>query len=218
MLRIRTMTNFLFFSIVVLITAVKADFLVNGGFEDPASIGIRLFNAGSNELTGWQILTGSVDTVPISFYPSFQGRQSLDLDGAAAGSISQSLSVLPGEQYLLSFAYANNPNPGATIPASFRYTLNAGSNVLLSGELTHQSSTVSQMNYSIFGQTFVPNSSNLTLSFASLNPSGSVGGIALDAVSITSVPEPTSLFLFSAAGIFIGWLKIRRNRSRPSAP
>ena len=50
-----------------------------------------------------------MDLVDTNYYASFEGRQSLDINGNGPGVISQMFATVPGGLYSLNFAYANNP-------------------------------------------------------------------------------------------------------------
>jgi choice-of-anchor C domain-containing protein len=189
-----------------------ANLIVNGGFEEPATGSFTTIPAGDPSLTGWTVVDGSVDVVNTAFYPAFEGDQSLDLDGSSAGTIEQSFATAAGTTYTLTFAYANNP--GGTVPASANVSV-VGTATLLSQDFTHGSSTDTDMDYVIFSGSFTADSATTTLRFTSLNPAGSIGGIALDAVSVTAgtpaaVPEPASLALLGAGAVGLAGYRLRR--------
>jgi hypothetical protein len=71
-----------------------------------------------------------------------------------------------------------------------------GIGTLLNTNVSHNTSTFSNMDYTLFSSTFVADSSTTTLTFTAVTNSGF--GIALDAVSVTAaVPEPASLTLLA---------------------
>ena len=69
-------------------------------------------SAGSYISEGWYIDSGSVDVLPNGFNGSTadEGTNYIDLDGNSAGTISTNVPTVPGQLYVLSFAYAQNPD------------------------------------------------------------------------------------------------------------
>ena len=87
----------------------------NGDFEQgqffpwETTFGTRL--AGSSRIDNWTIDSGSVDHI-INYWNGYggAGSKSIDLNGLSAGAISQVLTTVPGQRYLLSFQMAGNPD------------------------------------------------------------------------------------------------------------
>jgi choice-of-anchor C domain-containing protein len=166
--------------------------LVNGGFEQPVVSSDLFIPAGDLSLVGWTVVSGSVDVVPSTgSWPSFEGTQSLDLDGHSAGTIEQSFATTAGSTYVLSFAYANNPGGLRSANVS---VLGAGALPLLSQDISHSSSTVANMEWTPFVGSFTADSATTTLRFSSTDAPSSFGGIALDAVCV-QVEAPPVVFL-----------------------
>jgi hypothetical protein len=206
-----------------------ANLITNGSFEtfvvgsNDTNMGgfFRFFTPPANtDITGWTV-TGSsggnpnnVDDVNISLYPAYVGNYSLDLEGAigASGVISQSFATTAGVTYDLSFAYGNNPYGGD--PGARANVLVTGAGVLLNQDISHNTSIFAgSMNYSLFSQNFVADSSTTTLQFSALTNSGF--GIALDAVSVdgvatTGVPEPATLSLIGLGLAGAGFMRRRK--------
>jgi len=210
----------------------NADFLINGGFEQPGGLTSDIdFLAGDTSIVGWRIVSGSVDIVPSTgSWPAYQGNQSLDLDGHSAGTISQSFTTTAGMTYQLSFAYANNPgggaafagdDPGNPVRTATVSVLDASASTLLSQDIGHEGSTAADMNWTIFTDSFTADSATTTLVFTSTDPATSYGGIALDAVSVQPVPEPSSLALIvtglAPLAAYFGWRRWKPATSRSTS-
>ncbi len=204
------MRRFLSAPIALLLFAVAspesafAGSIVNGGFEVPhLTDGTQYITFGpGSEPTGfgWSVTSGNVNVVVGGgiYITAFAGTQWLDLDGGTAGTIQQSFATTPGTVYSLSFAYANNPVAG-TVPATATVSLfNTENNehLLTPFTISHSTSSGSDPDWiqSPVIQ-FTAVGALTTLSFASDDPAGSLGGIALDGISVNSVPEPSAVVL-----------------------
>jgi choice-of-anchor C domain-containing protein len=205
-----------YFAILFIIEASSAragSLIINGGFEMPVvpKDKFTTLQAGSTALTGWTILFGSVDVVNKGYWPSFDGDQSLDLDGNAPGGIQQTFDTKDLTDYTLIFWYANNPDMPNKL-ASARYDI-FGSEPLGGLSFTHVGSTRAKMNYTMTLDDFVADSDRTTIRFSSLDQTDSKFGIVLDAVTIVPssslVPEPTSLTLLTLGIVALCAFKVR---------
>lgn len=201
---------------------VRAELIINGGFESPAlPPGTGFLTVGNPGLPGWTIFGpggGRVDVI-LNYWPPAQGLQSLDLvgDTGFGTGILQTFATTPGEQYLLSFRYANNVD---TTFATGRVEL-LGGTTLLNELVTHAGSTRANMNYLDFEALFTANSPTTTLRFthvAAGPPAPAFTGLALDSVSVTLIPEPGSLALLGVGVLgVVGYGRWRR-RWRSTSP
>jgi Protein of unknown function (DUF642) len=143
--------------------------------------------------------------------PADQGLQYLDLVGTgldgtelSTGMISQTFGTVAGQTYTLSFAYANNPWSTSTASASVSVDG-------LSGSVTHDTSTTTDLNWLIYTNMFVATSSSATLTFMETVGANN-GGVLLDAVSVTGVPEASTwaMMLAGFAGLSVLGYRARR--------
>jgi hypothetical protein len=203
------------------IAHAQANILINGSFETPVIAPPYLDIGVGGEPTGfgWTVTTNTVDINRQGQFgwtaPEFDGVQSLDLVGfGSTGGIRQTFATTLGQQYNLLFAYANNPGPGVPTPASANVTIISGTSTLLSQSFSHGTSTTSNLAWTTFNMNFTAAGTSAVLAFNETLGGGD-GGIFLDAISITPVPEPTSLAL-GATGLTTIWL-MRRRKSKNSS-
>jgi len=196
--------------------ADPVELIVNGGFEVPvvAPARYRRLTTGSTAMTGWDVISGNVDVVDESFATGlpYEGEQWVDLNGDVAGAIEQSFATEAGLVYKLSFRYANNA--GATETVHGRVTV-TGNDTLLEAMLSHADSRRDDMDYRLFSESFIADSSTTTLRFESLTADGR-SGIALDRVSLIPEPGSTTLLLCGAFA-FLGVALRKRRRSKTSS-
>ena len=202
-------------------STANAQAFVNGSFETPVvGTGITTLGVGSNAMTGWVIEAGSVDVVGSSLWPAFDGLNSVDLDGTAAGTISQTFSTLVGSQYTYSFEYSNNTGTGSLVTATAT-VVSASAQTLSTLNFSHQGASgasVAAMKYTLGTGFFTATSTTSTLRFTSTDSAGSNQGIVLDAASVVqsgtgAAPEPVSSALL-AVGLPMGLALLRRRVRR----
>jgi choice-of-anchor C domain-containing protein len=198
------------FGIAFMPPEARANLIVNGSFETPSG-GTHF--AGDTSISGWSIISGSVDLVNTSFYNAFTGQQSLDLDGVGPGAIAQTFATTPGTPYVLSFEYANNPFGPTLVPTATVTLTDTGGNTLFSQNVSHSGSQAGAMNYDLFTTNFTATSLTTRFILTSKDPLGSVNGPAIDFVSVDtapSVPEPGSIALMGIGLLGLAYAKFRR--------
>jgi Protein of unknown function (DUF642)/PEP-CTERM motif len=177
--------------------ASAASLLINGGFEQPdvlspsqGGIGFQTF---SSSFTGWTVDAGNIDIVDhFGGGDAGEGDQWLDLWGDQSGAISQTFNTVLGQTYKLSFLYGNNPYSTSTATASYSV-----------GGLNGSVTSSSGLSFNSFNGTFVGTGGATTLSFVNTNGCCN-GGIALDGVAVSAVPEPASWALMIAGFGLVG--------------
>ena len=161
--------------------------VANGSFEmgpDPGQFGHSQLGGGSTEIPGWIVLPASVD-VNTDWQTPF-GTKTIDLNGASAGGIQQSLATETGASYELKFYMASNIGGGPKIK-----TLN----VVVAGQTVGFSFDGSGYTYKNMGwkectMQFVAKSKETGLAFMSCVPTGNAGP-GLDNVSVRKIKEST---------------------------
>lgn len=197
-------------------TSTQASLLSNGSFESP-NIGLvaslTIFAGSQPAGFFWTVTTNSVDIISNGVLGTtgtvLDGVQALDLVGfGSTGGISQLFPTTAGTQYMLSFAYANNPLSTST--ASATVTLMDSANLLLSQSITHNTSIKSNFDWTLFSASFTGTGDPVTLAFNN-TVGGNNGGIFLDAVSVSAVPIPAAFWLFGS-GLATLFLRSRHRR------
>src|SRR5258708_33636369 len=179
---------------------LSANLLVNGGFETP-QIGFGVSgqdctddSAGQIAGAGWHVTSNSVDIVSNKVGGTYAstpavGTQYLDLDGYAPGTISQTVATVPSRRYTLRFAFAATPFVGNGADPRTANVLFAGKALTsLSKSTTGETPTKPGWAYKQFIVTAASTSSTVTF----VGTSGGSLGIALDDISLTSMPAATA--------------------------
>jgi choice-of-anchor C domain-containing protein len=166
----------------------NVNLIVNGSFEridmETWAGGFWTPNGGSAAIPGWTVTGVSVDYVVAPYWQASDGIASLDLNGttvvngAYQGGVSQTFATVAGQQYVVTFDLAGNPDarvqnlvvtaPGETQTYSFD---TAGKTVAAMGYTTEQFS-------------FTATGETSTLTFASADGGGDYQGPVIDNVSV----------------------------------
>jgi len=190
--------------------------IVNGSFESPSAVSsgniIEIYSGSEPAGFTWHATMGTVEVVHQGYVdpagdvfsgPAYQGSQWLDLDGISAGAISQAFATTPGQLYALSFAYANNPRAPSPPSATVSLFDTATSDTLASLSITHDSSTLSDYNWTLSPSVvFDAIGTSTTLSFVSNDASSSATGIFLDGVQVQVSPCPSLRASFCSASAY----------------
>lgn len=199
------------FALLVGLAAVgpaQANQILNGSFETPVVPPATFQNIPvGSEPAGfdWTVVTNSVDLV--SNVLAYEGDQLLDLVGfGSTGAIQQTFATVAGQQYTFFFAYANNPI--STTTASADVTITDGVTTLLSQSITHNTSTISDLDWATLNLSFIATGTSATLLYNNTVGSNN-GGILLDAVDITAVPLPGAVWLLGSGLLSLAGFKGR---------
>lgn len=167
---------------------LAATTVTNGSFEGTTDVGSSTTLAtGSTAINGWTVTAGSVDWVG-SYWDSFDGSKSVDLNGTGHGDLSQHLATSVGYDYVVSFYLAGNASCSPmlkTLDVSATGTPASSYSFDATGKLP------TDMGWTQKSYSFTATDTDTLLTFSSTT-SGSCGP-ALDMVSLTeTAPPPTT--------------------------
>lgn len=181
---------------LTLAQAAAANLVVNGDFETPAVPTSPGYVCFSNSIDSGWTSAGTHGSCYIAqntgpFGPAYEGSQYMYVnDYAIAGTVlSQSLSLVGGTTYRLTFAQGGAPvtDPSAGLAVQFG-----------SASLAIDPRDAS---WKVFSLTYTPSLSGTELlSFSSTT----AGAVTLDAVSVVAVPEPASVAMLLMGLLGVG--------------
>ncbi|WOH53750.1 choice-of-anchor C family protein [Bradyrhizobium sp. sBnM-33] len=192
----------------------QANLVLNGSFETGVNPGgfTTLNSTDSVSILGWTVTSGSIDYIG-SHWQASQGSRSIDLNGITQGTIAQqTLATVAGQQYLISFDLAGNPDQGPTVKT-------IGVTIGGSGLQTFTFDTTGKSHNDMgwITETFLytaTGTSTITFQSLTVGPAGNVNfaayGPALDNVSVTAVPEASTWAMMILGFAGIGFIAYRR--------
>lgn len=142
---------------------------------------------GNTNIDGWTIISGSVDYIG-SYWTAADGSRSIDMNGLAAGTISQEFDTETGATYKVTFYMSGNPdsssNPSLTSPSEKVLTVSAAGYTSdpFTFDSAFEANSKSDMKWKQNTYNFVASGEKTTISFASVI--GGAFGPALDNISI----------------------------------
>jgi choice-of-anchor C domain-containing protein len=202
---------------ICLCSSANAALFQNGSFElGIVDVGpFTTLNAGDNaSITGWTVGTGNIDYIG-TYWTSADGTRSLDLNGLVPGSISQTFDVTPGQAYQVTFDLAGNPAGG---PTAKTLTTSANATIVLSSfdttgkDLSNMGWTPVSFNFTATGSTETLTFLSTTAGYSGNSTYPTAFGPALDNVSVTAVPEPSTWAMMILGFLGVGLASYRRKR------
>ncbi len=159
-------------------SAVRVD---DGSFEYPTAPANSYLTVSEGQSIGpWQVTRGGVDLIGAGFWQAAEGNQSVDLNAARPGTVSQTFSTKPLTKYTVTYSLA--ANPGGPAVKTGRVLVN-GQNVQ-SFSFDSTGKTRANMGYEERQVTFLSLGFSATLSFDS-TVSGAFGPV-IDDVKVCS--------------------------------
>jgi len=156
-----------------------------GGNFEAAGDSYYTPTAGTYFGLGWHVDSGSVDVLTngIGGATAYQGNCFVDLDGSNAGEISTNVTTVPGGIYTLNFAYSRNPDLLATPVPQAQILINGS---VLATLTVHLANAYTNLMWQTASYVFTASSASTKITFNSLDPHSSTGGVFLSAVSLTT--------------------------------
>jgi choice-of-anchor C domain-containing protein len=196
--------------------------LVNGSFEsgtNPPGSGFRTLYSPNTDLTGWSVVSGSVDWIRDT-WPASVGNYSIDMNGFAAGKISQAFSTTTGASYTVYFDMAASWG-FEELGASYGLT---ATNAMMKVSVDNAAATNQQydfpvansykdpsgiyMNWETKAFVFTASSSLTTIFFESLNTESNNPGFGPGLDNVHVVPLPAAVYLLGTG--LIGLIALKR--------
>jgi hypothetical protein len=179
---------------------LAANLIRDAGLERPilAPASFESFGTDRTDLA-WRITTNAVDVfsrgVQGMTAAMYDGAQALDLVSfGSTGGVEQTFFAEAGVTYRLRFAYSNNPLSTTTASAAVSVRT-AGGEELLSGSITHDTATLTNLDWRVFDAQFIGSGTNVFLRLTNTVGGGN-GGVLIDGVSVvpastqSAVPAP----------------------------
>jgi hypothetical protein len=200
-------------------SASASNIVLDGGFEqaDPShtTLASTYYDTTTPDIGdgAWFVTEGAVGVFTKWLKYNYDGNKSIYLPGGdnGDGQLTQTLATTPGQAYLVSF-WANSDDPENFIRVTFGGSAVEGipSGVADNG---FPSASGNRDRFTFYSGVAVASSTSTDLSFYGQS---SFGAIMIDDVSVTAVPEPSTLTLAAFAGL-AGLAGVRLRRGSQSA-
>jgi choice-of-anchor C domain-containing protein len=163
--------------------AEAASGLNDGSFETPVISPHTFHTYYAGESVGpWTVTSGSVELNGAGFWQAADGDQSLDLDGADTGALSQTFATNLLTTYRVSYSLAGNPDD---IPAVKTGKVLVNGHVAQNFSFDTTGTSRANMGYVTKAFTFLSAGTSAKLEFVSTTTPGGYGPV-IDKVSVDS--------------------------------
>ena len=141
-------------------------------------------DGGSTAIPGWIVTGVSVDYVVAPYWQASDGVASLDLNGSTVvngsyqGGVSQTFATLAGQQYVVQFDLAGNPDAGLQNLAVTAAGTTQNYSINTAGR------TLAAMGYTAQQFMFTATGATSTLTFSSADGAGDFQGPVIDNVAV----------------------------------
>ena len=156
----------------------------NGSFETGTYVdngsGFQQLDAPNASMDGWSVDSGSVDWVG-TYWTAPDGAMSVDLSGADAGTLSQTIDTTIGNTYTVAFLLSGNPAGGVPLLTTLEVSATGGTTGMYSHDTT--GSDLTTMVWTPETYEFLATSASTTITFASTT--AGPFGPAIDNVVVT---------------------------------
>lgn len=188
--------------------------VINGDFETPPGFGY--YSAGQS-FSGWTVDYGDVEVVTTLTWAGVLGNQSIDLDGNRSGGISQTLTTSVGQNYVLSFEMAGNPDTACPDPGMIKTMEVWWAGVLLDTvtfDVTGH--TGSDLGWAYHEYSVTATDASTQLKFYSLTPG--CHGPAIDNVSVQTSQSQVTIDYFALGDSIAAGHGLSNNPENPCRP
>ncbi|MFJ8329911.1 choice-of-anchor C family protein [Streptomyces sp. NPDC094437] len=177
-------------SAAVTASALSASRFDDGSFENPKAPANSFTELSAGQLIGpWQVISGTVDLIGAGFWQAAEGDQSVDLNGAGPGAVSQTFTTVPGATYTVSYALSGNPaGPTSVIKTG---TASVDGQNFQDFSFNNTGTSFTNMKYVKRQFTFEATNSTTTLAFTSTTATGPYGPVLDDVRVERCAPCPT---------------------------
>lgn len=172
----------------------NASLVTGGGFNDAADL--ALWTPNSESTTSNAAVFGELAPIEGASYLRFTGRGGM-------GFAEQTVDVMSGGEYKLTFSFGGGDDSAAN-GVGVNVTIDSG------GSLADTTYAVIDNTFTSTMITFTAGADMVTIRFSedSIDSDGQFA--AVDGVSLTNVPEPTSMLLFGIAAVGLPLVRRRK--------